>query len=299
VLKYKKLSSAKVTDSGGKKIKFEIIDGDTIKFKTKKGEFYTITELSTDIKFSIPEEFLGAVIDNIYSEEIAKSLSLKTDNGAFISDISDSAVAYRLGFEKNDVICTVNGQTTNNVVAVNKIYNDLPFENTVTVTVKRGEKFYDIKFNKSEYLNYITVPGKIEAEDFDEKKGGVTVEGCGEGGQNLGFINGGDYVVYKDVYVNGVIDRATLRAAAWDNAKITLRLDDPKGTVIAEFRPSQTGEYQVYKTNEAVVTEEIPIGIHDIYLVLNPGVNINWFSLEGVDRFVKNISETTAPDGFK
>ena len=50
---------------------------------------------------------------------------------------------------------------------------------------------------------------RIEAEDFDEQggdpamgdKAGVKVESCGEGGQNVGSTDAGDYMLYHNIYV--------------------------------------------------------------------------------------------------
>ena len=71
---------------------------------------------------------------------------------------------------------------------------------------------------------------RIEAEDFDEQggdpamgdKAGVKVESCGEGGQNVGSTDAGDYMLYHNIYVKeaGITSsafglQATIPTAVW------------------------------------------------------------------------------------
>ncbi len=121
---------------------------------------------------------------------------------------------------------------------------------------------------------------QIEAENYNSKFGAVKAEPCGEGGQNLGYIGTDDYVVYKSLdFGNGASNFQARIASEVDTGKIYLRLDTPTGTQIGTITVPNTGSYQTYTTATCPISRAS--GLHDLYLVFEKGVNVNWFEFKG------------------
>jgi arabinoxylan arabinofuranohydrolase len=122
---------------------------------------------------------------------------------------------------------------------------------------------------------------KIEAENYNEQSG-IQAEECTDtgGGQNVGYIENGDYTVYKDVYFDTDAASFQARVASDTNGgKIEIRLDSPTGTLIGICSVAGTGGWQVWsdlKCNVSGVT-----GKHDLYLIFTGEddylFNLNYF----------------------
>jgi len=130
-----------------------------------------------------------------------------------------------------------------------------------------------------------TMPGKIEAEDFDEMYGTDNMtQDCGDigGTLNIGWLSGGDYIVFYDVDFTTAPKTFYVRVAAepFSNPIIRLIFDNLDNPVAAEVNITlPTGEWQVYDTYSAEVTEEVT-GIHTVYVLLDWQMNINWLGFD-------------------
>lgn len=124
---------------------------------------------------------------------------------------------------------------------------------------------------------------RIEAEDFDTSQG-IQTQSTSDtgGGENVGFINNGDFLVYNNVdFENGA---GSLEARIASNANFTgtmqVRLGSVTGTAIATVSFGNTGGWQSWVTRTVNVSSVT--GIHDVYLVFSAqsggGIgNVNWF----------------------
>lgn len=121
---------------------------------------------------------------------------------------------------------------------------------------------------------------KLEAESYDDQSG--TQNGsCSEGGECLGYIEDGDYAVYKNVnFGSGAGSFQARVASATNGGNIEIRLDSPAGTLAGTCPVTGTGDWQNWvdvKCNVSGVS-----GKHDLYLKFtgNSGYlfNINWFT---------------------
>lgn len=119
----------------------------------------------------------------------------------------------------------------------------------------------------------------IEAESFDEQYG-VSAEECSDGGENIGYIENGDYLRYNSVNFEEGAKSFTVNAAC-DNSEcvIQLYLDSTEGSPVAECSVTSTGGWQKWSD----ISFNIPTikGKHDLYLKFVGGdgflVNINRF----------------------
>jgi hypothetical protein len=120
---------------------------------------------------------------------------------------------------------------------------------------------------------------QIEGEDYDTQSG-IQSENCSEGGQNIGYIENGDYAVYKNVdFGTGVTDFKARVASDTSGGNIEIRLDSATGPLVGTCSVSGTGGWQNWVDANCSVSGVN--GTHDLYLKFTGGsgylFNINWF----------------------
>ena len=144
---------------------------------------------------------------------------------------------------------------------------------TLYLTFEGKIELSDLRFLHAKRVNEI-----IEAEDYDLLSGSVRAEPCAEGGQNLGYVNEGDWACFSAVDLGEGATEIYLRLAGTGQA-CRLRLDAPDGPVIAECGPADTGGWDKYQTYRYEIT---PVsGTHDIYITYDTGwsdLNVNWLA---------------------
>ncbi len=121
---------------------------------------------------------------------------------------------------------------------------------------------------------------QIEAENYDNQSG-TQSESCTEGGQDVGFIENGDYTVYNNVdFGSGAESFKARVASATSGGNIEIRLDSPDGTLIGTCPVAGTADWQTYADVNCSVSEVT--GKHDLYLKFTGDsgylFNLNWFT---------------------
>lgn len=120
---------------------------------------------------------------------------------------------------------------------------------------------------------------QIEAEDFDSQFG-IQLENCSEGGQDVAYIEDGDYVVYKNIdFGIGAESFQARVASAGGGGNIEIRLDNINGPLIGVCQVVPNGEWQSWVNATCDVSGVS--GKHDLYLKFTGGsgylFNINWW----------------------
>ena len=120
---------------------------------------------------------------------------------------------------------------------------------------------------------------KIEAESYNSQSG-IQTESCDEGGQNIGYIENGDYVVYKKIdFGSGATSFQARASSGSSGGNIEIRLDSIDGTLIGTCQVPATGDWQIWTDVECSVSSVG--GEHDLYLIFTGGadylLNLNWF----------------------
>jgi endoglucanase len=133
----------------------------------------------------------------------------------------------------------------------------------------------------------------IEAESFDAQSG-IQAETCSEGGQDIGYIQNGDYAVYHGVDFGENASRFEARvASATSGGKIEIRLGGLAGPLAGTCAVAWTGGWQNWTTVTCNVGGAT--GIHDLYLKFTGGggylFNLNWF------RFIRAGTAYEAESG--
>jgi xylan 1,4-beta-xylosidase len=122
---------------------------------------------------------------------------------------------------------------------------------------------------------------QIEAESYNTQSG-IQTESCSEGGQNIGYIENGDYVVYNNIDFGNGSDSASFQARVASNTSggnIEIRLDSITGTLVGTCSVTGTGGWQTWVTATCNVSGVS--GTHNLYLKFTGAsgylFNMNWF----------------------
>jgi hypothetical protein len=117
----------------------------------------------------------------------------------------------------------------------------------------------------------------IEAEDFDEQSG-VRTETCSDGGQNVGYIENGDYIMFRNVDFSDGAHSLTARVAG-SACTVELYLDGLSGSPVAACTVEGTGNWQEW--TDASFNIPTITGTHTLYLKFTGGdgylMNLNYF----------------------
>ncbi len=130
-------------------------------------------------------------------------------------------------------------------------------------------------------------PSQIEAESFSSQSG-VQTENCSEGGQDVGYIENGDYVVYNNFNFNSGVKSFKARVASdASGGNIEIRLDSPTGTLVGTCPVKNTGGWQKWADVSCNVSGAS--GTHNLYLKFTGGsgylFNINWFQFTNTGTY--------------
>jgi hypothetical protein len=127
----------------------------------------------------------------------------------------------------------------------------------------------------------------IQAESFSAQSG-AAVEACSDtgGGQDVGWLAGGDWLKYSGVDFGGTgatqfSARVASGAAAGVSGLVQVRLGSPTAAPVGGFAVASTGGWQSWRTVPANISRVT--GVHDVYLTFDSGqpadfVNVNWFT---------------------
>jgi len=123
---------------------------------------------------------------------------------------------------------------------------------------------------------------QVEAENYDSQFGGVVPESCGDtgGGQDVGTITNGCYLVYHNVNFGlGETAFNARVASASSGGNIEVRLDSTNGTLLGTCAVAGTGGWQTWTTVSCAASGAT--GTHDLILKFTGGsgylFNVNWW----------------------
>ena len=125
---------------------------------------------------------------------------------------------------------------------------------------------------------------RIEAEDFD-RMSGIQTEASTESGENVGYINNGDWLRFDDVNLAGMTNMNARVATRTAGGTFEIRTGSPTGTLIGSMKIGNTGGFQNWRTLSTGIKNAN--GTQDVYLVFKGGngylFNVNWieFSTDG------------------
>ena len=133
---------------------------------------------------------------------------------------------------------------------------------------------------------------EIEAETYDRQMG-VQIETLDDGGKDVGFIQDGDYIAFRNMDFGSGATGFTIKAGSeTEGGTISLRLDSPTGTEIGKCKVTGTEGWTSWKVFDCDVKDAE--GIHTLYMVFqgDDGFLMNVDSFQ----FTTTIAQTTAPE---
>lgn len=121
---------------------------------------------------------------------------------------------------------------------------------------------------------------RLEAESYDSQSG-IRTETCNEGGENVAYIENGDYLVYNNVdFGNGAASFQARVSSGTGGGNIEIRLDSIAGPLVGTCTVAGTGAWQTWTDARCNVSGAG--GKHDLYLKFTGGsgylFNLNWFT---------------------
>jgi len=244
------------------------------------------------MKFSDPRELVNIE---------PKILNIKTDQaGKFIQLTPNLSYDVLSLPQTSDFEVSVNGK----VVSTDNIYFDSSSSFSLVIKVDQQLKSVDnillsyhgssletetgVKFGaltNFKVINnspvYFSLPGKIEAENY-QVNSGLSAETCTDtgGGQDMGFTTAGDYLDYLVYIPSDGTFSFEYRLASTSGGTIELRLaDDPSNqTLIHTVTVPNTGGWQTWKS--VLATGTLPGGTHTLRVYIKKAeFNINWFNV--------------------
>ncbi|MDP4183394.1 MAG: carbohydrate-binding protein, partial [Bacillota bacterium] len=125
---------------------------------------------------------------------------------------------------------------------------------------------------------------QIEAEDYNDQSG-IQTESCAEGGQDVGYIENGDYAVYNNInFGSGAGSFQARVASGTSGGNIEIRLDSITGSLVGTCPVTGTGDWQTWSTATCSVSGVS--GTHNLYLEFTGGsgylFNLNCWKFSAV-----------------
>jgi hypothetical protein len=177
----------------------------------------------------------------------------------------------------------------------------------VTVLLKEGNCTLNFNVLEGEFnVNWfefiydenggVQIPGYLQAEDYWEESG-LNIENCYDvgGGQNLSYMNQGDYAKYLVHVVESGHYKIKARVSSSYNGgvfNIVLSDDSSDDTILNNFQVPNTGGWQSWQTIEKEF--ELMEGSFELTMnVLGNEFNLNWIEFEFIEELSHNdISPT-------
>lgn len=121
---------------------------------------------------------------------------------------------------------------------------------------------------------------RIEAEEYDSVSSSTMeiVGGTPNGGRGLGYIEQGDYTVYKSVDFGDGANIFKATVASLETNKIEIRIGSPTGTLVGTLSVALTSGWNSYQ--EQTCSISTVTGIKDVYLVYTGAVNFDAFTFD-------------------
>ncbi len=188
------------------------------------------------------------------------------------------------------------GAEANTFTVLGVEYTDKGGAGGVAQITGRAQAILQPKTKQAEFFSSTgRVPDGATGGDPGVQK--ETTSDTAGGGQNIGFIEDGDYVSYKPFSLEDVSGVRFRVASAGDGGTIELHIDSATGPLVATTANiAPTGGWQSF-TDVNLALDNPPTGEHELFLVFrNRGstgslMNLNWIEFIG-----KGAAVTASPD---
>lgn len=141
-------------------------------------------------------------------------------------------------------------------------------------------KFNAVNPTPTSPVEKISAFSKMEAESYhDFNSSTIQTIDTDNGGSGIGYINNGNYLVYKNMDFGEGANSFKALVANPGTANIELRLNSPTGNLVGTLQVTSTGDWNTYQ--EQTCNIDKVTGVNDLYLLFSGAVNIDWFTFYG------------------
>ncbi len=123
--------------------------------------------------------------------------------------------------------------------------------------------------SKSAHLLRLTGSGGMIPASTFSTQSGIQTENCSEGGQDVAYIENGDYIGFKNVDLTDATAIEMRVAANSGGSSIEIRSDAPDGKLLGTLSVGSTGGWQTWQTQKTALSSVS--GRHDLYFVFKGG----------------------------
>lgn len=109
----------------------------------------------------IDKAYLGVYMQDL-TEELRKSMNIKTESGAFISDVEKDSAADQGGLKSGDVITAIDGKSIEDTAELSAIIKTYPAGSTIKITIDRKGKTIEL----STKLGTKTETAVVSSEEY-------------------------------------------------------------------------------------------------------------------------------------
>lgn len=271
-----------ILDSNDKKLRFYV---DQAGFNVSSFEFIKTGENTT----AIPTEFVAAITVDEYTVQMNTNKFL---NNTLPSTPADFEIFVDgVSIPITDVIVDANNSRIIrfSVDYILKSTEDIKIsysggEVTATDETTLNNFMLEDVENTLDFVHQI--PGLVQAEDYFFQSG-IELEATTDmgGGENIGFLDPGDYLDYEVNITSGGSYNLSFRTASQTSSgAISLQLIDQAGNVNLIPTPSfpMTGGWQTWITTTSI-NVDLPVGRYVMRIIINQSpFNLNWIRFEAV-----------------
>jgi cytochrome c len=282
----------RVTDEGGLSAvdNVQVVAGNTRPVVTieipENGQFAAFGD-KVPYKISVTDAQDGSTGSGINCADVTLNVSLGHDEHAH--ELSEHT-----GCEGvvDTLLTSGHGDTSNVFTVLEAVYTDKGATGSVPLT-GRSEAILPPKRMQAEFFDATgRVPGTDSGGDPGVQREDTADTGAG---QNIGFIEDGDWVSYNPVSLKDIRALNFRVASAGAGGNIEVRLDSPTGQLVGTAAVTPTGGWQTW-TNVNLPLTSPPAGTHTLYLVFrHPTDNGGLFNLNWVEAIGKGAATTEAP----
>lgn len=224
----------------------------------------TYDEATSDEKAKIDSYKIQCGVTYTYPSAVLQKTIVDTDNDGMPDDWEELR-----GLNPNDPTDTNGDYCGQGYTNIEYYINDLTIDSfpvgVVTPSPETGE------------LTSISAYDRIEAESFSDQSG-ILTEDCAEGGQNIGYVENGDYIMFKRMDFEDGAKSFTARVSG--NAAAVELYTDSLTTPAAVYNFAGTAGF----TDWTDISFNVPnlTGTHNLYIRFTGGegylMNMNWFT---------------------
>jgi PKD repeat protein/plastocyanin len=286
-------ATLRVTDAGGLTAvdNVQVVVGNTRPVVTieipENGQFAAFGD-KVPYKISVTDAQDGSTGSGISCNDVTLNVSLGHDEHAH--ELSEHT-----GCEGvvDTLLTSGHGDTANVFTVLEAVYTDKGATGSVPLT-GRAEAILPPKRKQAEFYSST---GRA-ANGTGGGDPGVQKEDTADagGGQNIGFIEDGDYVSFKPVSLKDIRQLNFRVASGGAGGTIEVRLDSPTGTLVGTSpQIANTGGWQSWTTVQLPL-DNPPGGTHELFLVFRNATNAGGlFNVNWIEAIGKGAATTEAP----